>query len=106
MIRRPPRSTLFPYTTLFRSEIKTGYALDGADVELAGLRACGSTLYVFSGLAGRHVPGRNPLDKFVADINVVDQNADSAVFQIIANARNRDVEPMLLFFRRWCGTEL
>src|SRR3712207_7902880 len=26
MIRRPPRSTLFPYTTLFRSEIRaTGY---------------------------------------------------------------------------------
>src|SRR3712207_9123991 len=25
MIRRPPRSTLFPYTTLFRSVIKTGY---------------------------------------------------------------------------------
>src|SRR3712207_9044202 len=24
MIRRPPRSTLFPYTTLFRSEIVTG----------------------------------------------------------------------------------
>src|SRR5437016_8390600 len=24
MIRRPPRSTLFPYTTLFRSEIKDG----------------------------------------------------------------------------------
>src|SRR2546429_6928520 len=23
MIRRPPRSTLFPYTTLFRSQIKT-----------------------------------------------------------------------------------
>src|SRR3712207_8762715 len=23
MIRRPPRSTLFPYTTLFRSEVKT-----------------------------------------------------------------------------------
>src|SRR3712207_7326739 len=23
MIRRPPRSTLFPYTTLFRSNIKT-----------------------------------------------------------------------------------
>src|SRR2546430_13166468 len=25
MIRRPPRSTLFPYTTLFRSEISNGY---------------------------------------------------------------------------------
>src|SRR5256885_8610032 len=27
MIRRPPRSTLFPYTTLFRSPIPTGGSL-------------------------------------------------------------------------------
>src|SRR3712207_6412107 len=27
MIRRPPRSTLFPYTTLFRSEVTTAVAL-------------------------------------------------------------------------------
>src|SRR3712207_8836580 len=27
MIRRPPRSTLFPYTTLFRSEVGDGWAL-------------------------------------------------------------------------------
>src|SRR2546422_6014681 len=27
MIRRPPRSTLFPYTTLFRSVVATGMAL-------------------------------------------------------------------------------
>src|SRR3712207_9340887 len=26
MIRRPPRSTLFPYTTLFRSSGNTGYS--------------------------------------------------------------------------------
>src|SRR5260221_10007454 len=26
MIRRPPRSTLFPYTTLFRSVLKPGFA--------------------------------------------------------------------------------
>src|SRR2546429_9598073 len=25
MIRRPPRSTLFPYTTLFRSSLRTGW---------------------------------------------------------------------------------
>src|SRR3712207_7908229 len=31
MIRRPPRSTLFPYTTLFRSQPE----LDGVDGELA-----------------------------------------------------------------------
>src|SRR2546430_17392912 len=28
MIRRPPRSTLFPYTTLFRSETAASYTLD------------------------------------------------------------------------------
>src|SRR3712207_8704719 len=27
MIRRPPRSTLFPYTTLFRSTLRTGTTL-------------------------------------------------------------------------------
>src|SRR5688572_30955460 len=26
MLRRPPRSTLFPYTTLFRSRVRTGDA--------------------------------------------------------------------------------
>src|SRR2546430_17248786 len=29
MIRRPPRSTLFPYTTLFRSTVWTGPGTDG-----------------------------------------------------------------------------
>src|SRR2546428_13764610 len=29
MIRRPPRSTLFPYTTLFRSELPAGAVLRG-----------------------------------------------------------------------------
>src|SRR2546430_13432612 len=30
MIRRPPRSTLFPYTTLFRSRMRQPVGLDGA----------------------------------------------------------------------------
>src|SRR2546430_12775219 len=29
MIRRPPRSTLFPYTTLFRSDLSNGSTLPG-----------------------------------------------------------------------------
>src|SRR4051812_49889481 len=29
MIRRPPRSTLFPYTTLFRSELDRSFPGDG-----------------------------------------------------------------------------
>src|SRR3712207_7357786 len=32
MIRRPPRSTLFPYTTLFRSSTSTGPATYAPDV--------------------------------------------------------------------------
>src|SRR3712207_8271690 len=37
MIRRPPRSTLFPYTTLFRSGQPVGLAVGlGGDVELVG----------------------------------------------------------------------
>src|SRR3712207_8822682 len=31
MIRRPPRSTLFPYTTLFRSDDRRGCRLTGRD---------------------------------------------------------------------------
>src|SRR5258708_20496197 len=45
MIRRPPRSTLFPYTTLFRSDrvddvlqIGSGHRIDCAD-RIAGERA-------------------------------------------------------------------
>src|SRR5437763_10862177 len=35
MIRRPPTSTLFPYTTLFRSSVRTA-AVTGASVRNAG----------------------------------------------------------------------
>src|SRR3712207_8239060 len=37
MIRRPPRSTLFPYTTLFRSKIVDG---DGVGYQPAVLQVC------------------------------------------------------------------
>src|SRR2546430_10751898 len=37
MIRRPPRSTLFPYTTLFRSD-ELGAVEPGGDVPDAGAR--------------------------------------------------------------------
>src|SRR5256885_6059674 len=33
MIRRPPRSTLFPYTTLFRSHLNRGLLLDDIPVD-------------------------------------------------------------------------
>src|SRR5215213_4666902 len=39
MIRRPPRSTLFPYTTLFRSKILKDYAPDGVGVPAPASRS-------------------------------------------------------------------
>src|SRR5258707_9435160 len=35
MIRRPPRSTLFPYTTLFRSQNVPKSTVDGGELQLA-----------------------------------------------------------------------
>src|SRR3712207_8786518 len=37
MIRRPPRSTLFPYTTLFRSNVERIEIVDAATLGIAGL---------------------------------------------------------------------
>src|SRR3712207_7871683 len=44
MIRRPPRSTLFPYTTLFRSSmlVLLPIGVDDADTRLALIRAATS----------------------------------------------------------------
>src|SRR2546427_3108484 len=42
MIRRPPRSTLFPYTTLFRSDV--GRTLGHGERPLAGLAAAAAHL--------------------------------------------------------------
>src|SRR3989475_4592704 len=49
MIRRPPRSTLFPYTTLFRSGFLCRAALDG----LLQRRAAGSGLALLQRVLGR-----------------------------------------------------
>src|SRR5256885_17070278 len=38
MIRRPPRSTLFPYTTLFRSVFRVTYRTQSQGAKLVGIR--------------------------------------------------------------------
>src|SRR5687767_15534019 len=63
MLRRPPRSTLFPYTTLFRSVIENPLVSDAAGTSLipytgadAGSMTVGSEL---NKLAGNIAIGRN-----------------------------------------------
>src|SRR2546422_7862095 len=57
MIRRPPRSTLFPYTTLFRSAVAERLALEG---HLAGCAGCRAAVADLRGLvAGRPRPRRS-----------------------------------------------
>src|SRR2546425_9606495 len=46
MIRRPPRSTLFPYTTLFRSPTsKAGWAIVAPDCDHAAPRFLGMVVF-------------------------------------------------------------
>src|SRR2546422_11521393 len=49
MIRRPPRSTLFPYTTLFRSQRRIieapGQKLDPDSLEALGFKLFGQVLF-------------------------------------------------------------
>src|SRR5256885_13848208 len=50
MIRRPPRSTLFPYTTLFRSAFRAGlrYARSSRELHVVLLRAAVFFLFASS----------------------------------------------------------
>src|SRR3712207_7843970 len=77
MIRRPPRSTLFPYTTLFRSDLAIGeqagnavvsWSIDGiaSSVTLSGVSA--ATLTV------------NDLDRKSTRLNSSHANISYAVF--------------------------
>src|SRR3989475_12784685 len=52
MIRRPPRSTLFPYTTLFRSQLLFGVGKLEALAMVLGLIVLTSAISTLSGLWG------------------------------------------------------
>src|SRR3712207_8697069 len=57
MIRRPPRSTLFPYTTLFRSE--AALAVEHRDLE-SNVRAPQGPRGGAPGVLRHHIPERQP----------------------------------------------
>src|SRR3712207_8388678 len=81
MIRRPPRSTLFPYTTLFRSKLvrlaeKKTLALGGEIIELCGDQTDEPDHHL---ALGAHL-GRRPKDRKSTRLNSSHANISYAVF--------------------------
>src|SRR2546427_758690 len=53
MIRRPPRSTLFPYTTLFRSKVAVQCYVERVSVSATGYYATPGIHWDWNKVAGR-----------------------------------------------------
>src|SRR3712207_8507427 len=72
MIRRPPRSTLFPYTTLFRSDIE-----EGEFVSIMGASGSGkSTLLNILGILDNYDSGEYILgDTLIKDLSERDRKS-------------------------------
>src|SRR5688572_32339376 len=75
MIRRPPRSTLFPYTTLFRSSARVTSFAGGGGVE-AALRLT-STLVIGAEISALAL---NPRDRKSTRLNSSHSQISYAVF--------------------------
>src|SRR5258707_3599832 len=88
MIRRPPRSTLFPYTTLFRSKIECGEVARerSALIDEINVFRCPFTIYRWSKSAGLQLadglidPIQFDLDRKSTRLNSSHANISYAVF--------------------------
>src|SRR3712207_8581703 len=88
MIRRPPRSTLFPYTTLFRSEVadRAAHRLVGVR-EGEGARAVGRLQLDDQQRRGR---GRAVVDRKSTRLNSSHANISYAVFCLKKKEKSRN----------------
>src|SRR5256886_8086178 len=78
MIRRPPRSTLFPYTTLFRSALVTGASRGMGRASALALAAAGAQVLVHYGR------GEKEADGVVAEIRKAGGRADAIATDLAA----------------------
>src|SRR3712207_8623040 len=86
MIRRPPRSTLFPYTTLFRSVLDGGPYLHDVSIEQLGtgdayVRRMTNALFLLPrGRQGKEYAGIETEDRKSTRLNSSHANISYAVF--------------------------
>src|SRR2546426_7171304 len=87
MIRRPPRSTLFPYTTLFRSDL----ALTEANATMADLS---HPLHIHEMFPGTAPPSFPRLDKFIQivdlDSRVIAHSLNLGTARLPTSARSEE----------------
>src|SRR3712207_7750450 len=94
MIRRPPRSTLFPYTTLFRSGRRERQGREGGGDREADQRADGGQPRVGPDEAGvlraedEHEQGRGRRDRKSTRLNSSHANISYAVFCLKKKKQN------------------
>src|SRR3712207_7780120 len=95
MIRRPPRSTLFPYTTLFRSSAKCFNDVNKQDnatrVSLLGLESSLRVAKLIAFSSQSYLTGANSCkkDRKSTRLNSSHANISYAVFCLKKKKRNR-----------------
>src|SRR3712207_7340737 len=88
MIRRPPRSTLFPYTTLFRSRAARPRPAGGYGAAAAGRRSAVGDVADAGDLA--HARAARAVDRKSTRLNSSHANISYAVFCLKKKKNNRD----------------
>src|SRR2546427_7938409 len=102
MIRRPPRSTLFPYTTLFRSHVAPHLGRqDGDGVQHAGLAAHGARIVEGS-------PHEDEVDRKSTRLNSSHSQISYAVFCLKkkkgdANGASLTIPSKIVYVVEACG---
>src|SRR3712207_6600705 len=79
MIRRPPRSTLFPYTTLFRSAVTLARMVHAAGPRLTGLHHGTYDYSAALGIAAAHQASDHPAADLAKDLMQVSVAGTGAV---------------------------
>src|SRR5205809_5196980 len=92
MIRRPPRSTLFPYTTLFRSN--RDFLVDYVRRRLAGVAVAppDATYLAWLNCRDAAIPGGDPLDRKSTRLNSSHGYISYAVFCLKKKKKNKKTE--------------